>query len=130
MKIVQKRSGDDPAVLARGYMARLPAHARRELKKLRSIIRAAAPGSAESLSYGIPAFTLGGRGFIWYAAWTEHLSLYPVNAAMRRGNAAALRRFKLSKGTIRFPLTAPLPVGLVRQLVKARVAELSKAAKR
>jgi len=114
----------------RTYLAALPADARRHVQKLRETIRAAAPGAVESFGYGMPAFSLDGKPFVWYAAWKRHSSFYPLSEATTRSLAAELERYEISgKGTVRFRLDEPLPAALVKQLVKARIAELRKKQK-
>ena len=112
----------DPKIDA--YFAKLAPHTRRELRRLRTIIREAAPGAEEHFSYGIPGFRLDGKPLVWYAGWKAHTSLYPITAALQKTNAKALEGYAQSKGTVRFPLDEPLPESLVRRLVKGRVAEV------
>ena len=108
----------------RAYLASLPAPVRKRLKDIRDVVRAIAPDAVEVFSYGIPGFKLDGKPLVWYAAFTHHTSLYPMTASIRKAHAAALKDYKMSTGTVQFPLDKPLPVALVKRLVKARVAEL------
>ena len=108
----------------RKYSAKLPAATRRRLKELADTIRKAAPGAVDSFSYKIPAFRLNGKILVWYAGWKDHVSIYPLNAEDRE--FAAEKGFRTGRGTVQFPLDDPLPVSLIKRLVKSRVAALKK----
>jgi len=114
----------------RAYLASLPPETRGAVARLRALIRAAAPAAVERRSYGILGYKVGGRAFIYCAGWKEHVSLYPVTAAMRRDHADAIAPFQVSKGTLRFPLGRPLPVMLIKRLLKTRLSEMRTAATR
>jgi uncharacterized protein YdhG (YjbR/CyaY superfamily) len=121
----------EPGLQARNYLAALPAETRKHVQKLRAAIRAAAPRAVDSFGYGMPAFSIDGKPFLWYAVWKRHSSLYPLSEATRRALGAELEGYETSgKGTIRFPLDEPLPTALIKRLIKARIAELRKKQKK
>ncbi len=103
------------------YIAAFPRDIQKVLREMRAAIRAAAPGAGEKISYGIPTFTLNGN-LVHFAAFADHISFFPTSSGVRAFKRE-LARYETSKGTIRFPLGAPLPLGLVRRIVKFRVAE-------
>jgi uncharacterized protein YdhG (YjbR/CyaY superfamily) len=110
----------------RAYLASLSPDARREMKKIREIVRATAPGAVDVFSYGIPGFKLDGRPLVWYAAFKHHISLFPMTAAIRKAHAARIKGYKTSTGTIQFPLDNLPSSALIKRLVKARVVESRK----
>lgn len=105
-----------------GYLSRLSANKRAALQKLRKMIRAAAPKAEECISYSLPAFRHEGKVLVWFGAATNHCSFYP-GALPIKAHKSELKNYDTSKGTIRFPADKPLPVTLVRKLVKTRIAE-------
>jgi len=105
------------------YLARVSPAKRALLQKLRKTIRAVAPKAEECISYGIPAFRLNGRSLVFFGAWANHCSFYPGNSTALKKFRSDLKGFQISKGTIRFSPDNPLPLPLVKKLLKARIAE-------
>jgi uncharacterized protein YdhG (YjbR/CyaY superfamily) len=106
------------------YLARVSATPRAALEKLRRDIKAAAPAAEECISYDIPGYRLGSRLLVSFGAAKNHCAFYP-GAHPIRAHEDELTGYDLAKGTIRFPADKPLPPGLVRKLVKTRIAEYS-----
>lgn len=120
----KRRTAAGAAGAIEAYLKSQPPRTRVALRKLRETIKAAAPDAVENFSYRMPGFKLDGKALVWYAGWNEHTSLYPITGAIQGAFARDLKRFQTSTGTVRFPLDHPLPLVLVRRLVKARVAEV------
>jgi uncharacterized protein YdhG (YjbR/CyaY superfamily) len=104
------------------YFDRLQDPALSALYKMRRAIQSSVPPeTVEFMSYGVPAFKLK-RVLVWYAAFANHCSLFPTNAVIEAFKDE-LKDFSTSKGTIHFPLSKPMPVALIKKLVKTRVAQ-------
>ena len=104
------------------YLAALPERQRIPLEKLRKTIKAAAPDAEECISYGLAAFRQHGM-LVGFGATANHLGFYLMTNSLLKSYEKELKGYDLSKGTIRFQPDKPLPVALVRKLVKARLAE-------
>jgi len=110
------------------YLAGIPEPACSMLRKIRAAIRSALPRTAtETISYRIPAFK-DKEVLVWFAAFSDHCSLFPT-AAVIEAFKSDLEGFAKSRGTIHFPMDKPVPTGLIKKLVKARVGQV-KAKKR
>ena len=105
------------------YIAKMPPVARRALEQLRTAIKAAAPDITERVSYRIPTFELDGQYLLYIAGFKEHVSVYPVTSGMLARYGKAIAPYRTGKGTLRFPLDAPVPTDLVAKLAKVRVRE-------
>lgn len=103
------------------YHNSFPEDIRVLLDKMRAIIKQAAPKAAEVISYGMPAFRQHGV-LVWYAANKKHIGFYP-SASPIQVFAQELIPYKTSKGAIQFPLDKPIPVTLVKKIVKYRLLE-------
>jgi uncharacterized protein YdhG (YjbR/CyaY superfamily) len=106
-----------------GYLAAVRRDQRGALEKLRETIRRVVPNAEECISYGLAAFRLDGRPLIAFGATEHHCALYPMSSATVETHQDELKHYDTSKGRIRFQADHPLPVALVRKLVKARIAE-------
>ena len=111
-----------PAATVDGYLAALPEEQRAALEKIRHAIKAAAPNAEEMISYQIPTYKYKGA-LVHFAAFKNHLSFYGVSKEMMRSFAKELAPFEIANTTIHFTPGKPLPVTLVKKMVKARIKE-------
>lgn len=105
------------------YMAALPDRSRGHLEAVRAAIREALPDAEEQIFYDIPTFRIGGRNVIHYAAWKRHFSIYPVGQTVLETLAEELSELEVSKGTIKFLLSDPVPEDLIRRIALLRSLE-------
>jgi uncharacterized protein YdhG (YjbR/CyaY superfamily) len=103
------------------YIASFPEEIRVILERIRGIVREAAPGAEERISYGMPGYKLG-RNLVYFAAHKSHIGLYPTPSATG-AFAKELEPYESGKGSIKFPLDKPIPYDLIRRIVEFRVRE-------
>jgi len=112
----------DPATVDE-YLAALPADRRGPMEDLRRTIRAAAPDATEVITYKMPGFKRNGRFLVSYDAFKQHYSLFPSSDPIIDALGDRVRPYLAGKGTLRFPADQPLPLDLITEIVKIRVAE-------
>jgi uncharacterized protein YdhG (YjbR/CyaY superfamily) len=106
----------DQARTVAEYIGSFPEDVQAVLREVRRRILSVVPEAGETISYQIPAMTLGGKTLVQFAAWKQHVSLYPV-PDLDPAFAQELAPYLAGKGTVRFPLRAPIPGGLIERLV-------------
>ena len=110
------------------YIAQAPTEVQDMLKELRAVIRTAAPGAEERISYGMPYYEYKGR-LVYFQLWKKHIGFY-VPTPIVEEHTSELQGYETTKATIRFPLDEQLPLALIEQLVKARVRMNDEAEKK
>jgi uncharacterized protein YdhG (YjbR/CyaY superfamily) len=96
------------------------------LERVRRTIRKAIPKAEEAISYRIPTYKLNGRNVLYFAGWKEHYSLYPSTDRLVAALKDDLAPYEVNnKGTIRFPLSRPVPVKLIRDIATFRAKEVA-----
>jgi uncharacterized protein YdhG (YjbR/CyaY superfamily) len=108
------------------YISGFPAEVQEILRTLRDVIRQAAPGAEEKISYQMPTFVLLGN-LVHVAAFQKHIGLYPAPSAIA-AFSSELARYKGGKGSVQFPIDKPLPYDLISRVVQFRVAENTRLA--
>jgi uncharacterized protein YdhG (YjbR/CyaY superfamily) len=112
------------------YIALQPESARAVLERVRSAIRKAVPAAEETISYRIPAFRLNGETILYFAGWRKHYSLYPITAPVIAAFKRELAPYEVNhKGTLRLPLSQPVPIQLIGRIAKFRAREVGREKK-
>ena len=115
------KRGMAPAKTVDEYLKPFPPAVRSMLDKLRQTIKAAAPEAEEVISYMMPAYKQNGV-LLYFGGYSTHIGFYPTSSGIEAFQKE-LSAYDSSKGTVRFPIDKPLPLGLIRKIVKFRLME-------
>jgi uncharacterized protein YdhG (YjbR/CyaY superfamily) len=110
------------------YIATHPDNVQAILQRVRGTIRKAVPGAEEVISYQIPTYKLDGSYVVYFAGWKQHYSLYPASAHLVAAFEDDLAPYEVNKGTIRFPLSQPVPVKLIERIARFLAKEAAERA--
>ena len=111
------------------YIASQPETVQGVLERVRNIIRKSLPGAEEVISYKIPTYKLHGNPVLYFAGWRQHYSLYPATDHIVAAFKDDLAPYEVNKGTIRFPLSRPVPAKLIGRIAKVRAKEVTEREK-
>jgi uncharacterized protein YdhG (YjbR/CyaY superfamily) len=103
------------------YIMTCPKEIRGVLREIKATIKAAAPEAEERISYRMPAFWQKGP-LVYFAPFKDHIGFFPTASGVKAFKKE-LAGFKTSKGTVQLPLDKPVPLALIRKIVKYKVAE-------
>jgi uncharacterized protein YdhG (YjbR/CyaY superfamily) len=105
------------------YIAYQPGEIQPILRRVRGAVRRALPEALEVISYNMPTYTLRGKRLLHFAVWKHHYSLFAATAEVVAEFSEEIAKYKVEKGTIRFPLSEPVPVKLIGRIAKFRAEE-------
>lgn len=104
------------------YIALFPEQTATILREIKNIVKEEVPDAKEKISYQMPTFTLNSRNLVHFAAWKEHIGLYPTPSGIVAFQKE-LSQYEVAKGSIRFSLNNPIPYDLIRKIVAFRASE-------
>ena len=111
------------------YIAAQPDAVRPKLKQVRAAIRKAVPEAEEGIGYRIPGYRLMGKPMLYFAGFKGHYSLFAASGTFFAALEDELGGYEVRKGTVRFPLTKPVPVRLISRIAKLRAAGITATTK-
>ena len=109
------------------YIAAFPPEVQALLQQIRQVIHEAVPNLGETISYGMPSFTLNGQYLLYFAAYKKHIGLYPAPTGVEEFQEA-VALYGGGKGTLKFPLDKPMPFDLIHRVVRFRAKEQAEKA--
>jgi uncharacterized protein YdhG (YjbR/CyaY superfamily) len=105
------------------YISGFPAETQVKLETLRQTIKNCAPDATEGISYGMPAYKLNKKPLVYFGGYPKHIGFYATPSGHQEFRKE-LSAYKQGKGSVQFPLSQPLPVDLIADIVRFRVSEL------
>ena len=113
-----------PAKTIDEFISQYPPDIQTILQKIRTTIQKFAPGAEEAMAYGIPTFKLNGKNLVHFSAFKEHIGFYPTPSGIEKFKKE-LSVYEGAKGSVKFPLSKPIPYALIGKITQFRVKEVT-----
>ena len=107
------------------YIGSFPPEVQKILTQIRGLIKKTAPEAQEAMGYGVASFKLNGKPLIYYAAFKNHIGIYPVPKTEGK-LLEEIEKYQTGVGTMRFPLDQPIPFDLIKKVVEYKEKEIKK----
>jgi len=111
------------------YIRELPADRQRAIKKLRAVVKKAAPRAKEGMQYGMPAYMVGDEPLCAFASQKHYLALYVCPADVLDEFRPRLGKLDCGKGCIRFRKPEDLPLDVADEMLRKVLKRFTAAAK-
>jgi uncharacterized protein YdhG (YjbR/CyaY superfamily) len=105
------------------FVSNFPPEVQTILQKIRALIQKSAPGAEEAMAYGMPTFRLNGKNLVHFSAFKEHIGFYPTPSGIAKFKKE-LSAYEGAKGSVKFPLSKPIPYALIGKITQFRVKEV------
>ena len=102
------------------YIGLFPLEVQKKLQEIRQAIKETAPEALESIAYGMPAYKMNGKPLVYFAAFKNHIGFYPTPSGITEFTPD-LTKYKHAKGSAQFPINEPMPLDLIKKIVKFRL---------
>ena len=114
-----------PARNVNAYIENVPKEIRPKLREMRTAIREAAPDSIETISYGMPFYSFKGEtGFqarLCYFGFLKEKIVFYTRPAFLQEHTDEVEPYLSTKSALHFPLDRPIPVRLIKKLVRSGI---------
>lgn len=107
----------------KSYIEQFPKEVQERLIQLHELIIKEDAEIVESFAYKMPSYKLNGKPLIYYAGYKNHIGLYATPTGHKEFEKE-MAHYKQGKGSVQFPLNEPLPLDLIKRIVKFRVLEI------
>jgi uncharacterized protein YdhG (YjbR/CyaY superfamily) len=101
-----------------------PKEAQPKLREMRALVRSLASEAEEVISYRMPTYKLKGQPFVAFAGFKNHIGFYPMSGSFLDRYKSELKDYVKSTGAVRFPISEPLPVALIKRMIRDRIKSI------